>query len=411
MNYEFFIAKRIIGAKEYKSSISAPIIKIAIAAIALGLIMMMVAIATGVGLQKKIQEKVSAFNGHILVSTFDNNNSNVSLNPVSTQQSFYPEFTDVEGISHVQAIANKGGIIRTETTFEGIILKGVGPDFDWHFFKEYLIEGELPKVSDKLNREVIMSQYMANRLQFSVGDTFRAFFFKDDPEKLPNERTFELVGIYNSGFQEFDETYVIGDIRHVQRMNKWKDNEVGSFEVFIDDFSALKEKGVEVYESIPSTLDTQTIGDKYYYIFEWLSLFDFNIAVIIAVMIIVGGINMITALLVLILERTQMIGILKSMGSNNRSIRKVFLYNAGYLIVIGLFWGNLIGIGLLLLQKKFGFITLDPATYYVTQAPVYINVGHIILLNIGTLLLCLLMLIVPSYIISRISPVKAIKFD
>jgi len=234
---------------------------------------------------------------------------------------------------------------------------------------------------------------------------------KEETNHLPNLRRFKIVGIYNSGFQEFDATYIIGDIRHIQRINKWKEDQIGSFEVFLDDFDKIEEKGLAVYQETSSTLDSQTIVEKYSYIFEWLHLFDFNIIVILIIMIIVSTINMVVALLVLILERTQMIGILKSLGSNNWSIRKIFLYNAFYLIVRGLFWGNLIGIGMLLLQQQFGIIKLNPESYYVNEAPVYINIGYILALNIGTIIVCLLVLLIPSYMITKISPSKSIRFD
>lgn len=411
MNLEYFIAKRLIRGREHKSSISAPIIKIAIAAIAIGLVMMMIAVATGIGLQRKIREKVSAFNGHIQIFNYDNNNSDVSVNPVSLDQEFYPEFKSVDGISHIQAVATKGGIIRTAETFEGIIAKGVGTDYNWEPFKEYLVAGRLPDYSGARNQEALISRYLADRLQFKVGDEFWAFFLKNETSDIPNQIKFKVVGIYDSGYQEFDSNYMFADLRHIQRMNRWEDDEVGAFEVFIDDFDELDEKGRAVYGSTVSTLDSQTISRKYYAIFEWLSLFDFNIAIIIGIMIIVGGINMITALLVLILERTPMIGILKAQGCTNWSIRKIFLYNAAYLIGVGLFWGNLIGLGILLAQKYFGIIPLDPETYYVSTAPVYVNVWHILILNAGTLLLCLLMLLIPSYIITRISPARSIRFE
>ncbi|MBC9796646.1 ABC transporter permease [Sinomicrobium weinanense] len=411
MNLEFFIAKRIIKSKDYKSSVSAPIIKIAIMAIAIGLVVMLVAIATGVGLKHKIREKIAAFNGHIQIYNYDNNESEVSVLPVSINQEFYPEFKNIEGISHIQAVAAKAGIIRMEDTFEGIITKGVGKDYDWKYFKEYLREGRLPDYSGKLNNEVLMSRYLADRLQLKVGDTFNAFFLKDEGSTIPNQRVFEITGIYDSGFQEFDAKYIFTDIRHIQRMNRWAKDEVGSFEVFVNDFDDIEEKGNEVYGKTLSTLDSETILDKYPSIFEWLGMFDFNIAVIIGILIIVGGFNMITALLVLILERTQMIGILKALGSDDWTVRKIFLYNAAYLIAVGIFWGNVIGIGLLLLQKYFGFVSLDPETYYVTEAPVYISPVYIVLLNIGTLLLCLVMLLVPSYIITKIVPAKAMRFD
>ncbi|WP_335964647.1 FtsX-like permease family protein [Galbibacter sp. PAP.153] len=411
MNLEYFIAKRLIKGKEHKSSISAPIIKIAITAIALGVIMMLIAIATGVGLQRKIREKIAAFNGHIQIYNYDNNTSDVSINPISIHQDFYPEFKTIDGISHVQAVATKGGIIRTENTFEGIIAKGVGADYNWKPFEDFLVEGRLPDFSGKRNEEVLISQYLANRLKFKVGTEFWAFFLKDDVSDIPSQIKLKVVGIYNSGFNDFDANYIFIDLRHIQRMNRWKEDQVGTFEVFIDDFHKIQQKGREIYGVTLSTLDSQTIADKYYTIFEWLSLFDFNIAIIIVIMIIVGGINMITALLVLILERTQMIGLLKGLGSNNWSIRKIFLYNAAYLIAIGLFWGNVIGLGLLFLQQKYGFISLDAQTYYVSQAPVYIHPLDVIILNIGVLVLCMLMLLVPSYIITKISPARSIKFE
>ena len=412
MNLEYFIAKRLIRGKEHKISISAPIIKIAIAAIAISVFMMLIAIATGVGLKHKIREKVVAFNGHIQIYNYDNNTSDVSLVPVSIEQDFYPEFTSVDGISHVQAVATKGGIIRTENTFEGFIAKGVGRDYNWEVFKEYLVKGELPDYSGDLNTEVLLSQLMANRLQLKIGDSFSAFFPKEEDPLKPNQRNFELVGIYDSGFEEIDGMYVFIDIRHIQRMNKWEDTQVGNFEVFLNSFDDIDQKSREIYGKTLSTLDTQTVISKYYKIFEWIGLFDFNIALIIGIMIIVGGINMITALLVLILERTQMIGILKALGSANWSIRKVFLYNATYLIAVGLFWGNLLGLGFIWIQQKYRLLKFpNPKEYYIEYIPVHIDFSTVILLNLGVLILCLLMLLVPSYIITKINPVKAIRFE
>ena len=411
MNLEYFIAKRLITARDHKSSISAPIIKIAIAAIAIGMIMMIISVATGIGLQQKIRQKVAAFNGHIIITNYDENQSQLSLTPISTHQDFYPKFKNVEGINHVQAVATKSGIIRTETAFEGIIFKGVGKEYRWDNLKEYLVSGKLPNLNNQLNDEVLISEFLANRLNLKVGDKFNTFFMKEDSNQKPNLRVFKITGIFNSGFQEFDSTYIIGDIRHIQRINKWESDQIGAFEVFVDDFNAIQEKGQEVYEKTGSTLDTQTIVEKYYYIFEWLKLFDFNIIVILVIMIAVATINMVVALLVLILERTQMIGILKSMGANNWTVRKIFLYNAFYLISKGLFWGNLIGVGMLLIQQNFGVIKLNPENYYVNEAPVFIDFGTIFLLNIGTVLICLLILLIPSYIITKISPIKAIRFD
>ncbi|MFD2824137.1 ABC transporter permease [Lacinutrix iliipiscaria] len=411
MNFEFFIAKRIIDSKAYKSSVSAPIIKIGIAAIAIGIIVMMITIATGIGLQQKIRDKVSAFNGHIIISNFESNNSQESGKPISTQQDFYPNFKSVDGIKNVQAVASKFGIIRTETDFEAIIVKGVGGDYDWNYFKEFLVEGRLPDFSKDRNQDVLISQELANKMQFKLGDKFTTFFRKDDPNKPPTPRRFTIVGIYNSGLKEFDETYVIGDIKHIQHLNKWDANQVGHFEVLLDDYNQLDAKFKAVFQNTPSLLQTVTVEQKHSSIFEWISIFDKNIYGLISIMILVAGINMITALLVLILERTKMIGIFKALGSNNWSIRKVFLYNASYIILIGLFWGNLIGFLLLLTQKYFKLFPLDPSVYHVSEVPIDINLGYILALNIGTFILCLLMLLIPSYIITKISPVKAIRFE
>ncbi len=410
MNLEYFIAKRLIATKSYKSSISSPIIKIAITAIAIGIIMMIISVATGIGLQNKIREKVATFNGHVIISNYDDNQSEVSKEPISIHQDFYPKFKNVSGVSHIQATASKAGIIHTEKSFEGILFKGVGKDYNFNNLKEYLVEGKVPDLKRSLNEEVLISQYIANRLNLKLGDKFKTYFLKESGSRY-NLRNFKIVGIYNSGFQEFDATYIIGDIRHIQKINKWEEDQVGAFEVYLDDFSQIKEKGEEIYKEIPPTYNSITIEEKYYSIFEWLKLFDFNIIIILVVMIIVATINMIVALLVLILERTQMIGILKSLGANNWNIRKIFLYNASYLVIRGLLIGNLIAIGLLLAQKYFGFIKLNPENYYVSVAPVDINPLHIIVLNLGTILICFIVLLIPSYIITKISPVKAIRFD
>lgn len=411
MNYELFIARRIIASKEHKNSVSSPIIKISILAIAIGIVVMLFSVATGVGLQKKIKEKISGFNGDIQISNYDANNSKITVVPVNINQDFYPDFNEVPNIKKVQVFATKAGIIRTPDEFEGIILKGVDQNYDWSFFNEYLVSGKRPRIADKVTDEVLISAKTAGRLRLKTGDTFHMFFVKDDPNMAPNSRKFKVSGIFDSGFEEFDEAFIIGDIRHIQRINKWDENQVGGFELFLYDFDALKETGFEVYNQIDPSLNAFTTAEKFPAIFEWLGLFDTNIVVIIAIMILIAGINMITALLVLILERTQMIGILKALGNNNWSIRKIFLYNASFLIGKGMIWGNAIGLGLLLAQKYFGLITLNPETYYVNQAPVHISITALVWINAGTLVLCLLMLIVPSYIVSKISPVKAIKFD
>jgi len=411
MNYELFIAKRLITSKKYKSSVSAPIMKIGMIAIALGIIVMLISIATGVGLQHKIREKISGFNGHIQIAFNDFNYSLVSEKPISIQQDFYPDFKTVKGVKNIQVYAQKAGIIKTETDFEGIILKGVGADYDWSFFKDYLVQGEVPIYGDKRSDEILISQIIADRLRLKVNDSVGVWFIRKELNKLPQVRKLNIKGIYDSSFPDFDKSFLIGDIKHIQRLNKWQPDEVGGFEILLDDFDEIKAKTFEINTKIPPVLKATSIESKFSLIFDWIALFDSNIIVIILIMVLVAGFNMITALLVLILERTQMIGILKALGDTNWHIRKIFLYQATYLLVKGLFWGNLIGIGLLLIQKYFGVITLKPETYFVSKAPVYIDISYILLLNVGVIVLSYAMLLIPSYFVTKISPVKAIRFE
>lgn len=410
MNYELFIAKRIVAGKAYKNSISSPIIKIAITAIALGIIIMLIAVATSAGLQYKIRDKMSGFKGHIQITNYDNNNSDVSLVPINKNQDFYPTFSNVEGVKKVQVFANKTGLIRTPTDFEGVVFKGVSKEYDWSFFNEYLIDGRLPNFNQSRNREIIISKFIADRLHLKVGDTIQMLFSAENTRAKYKMRKPIVVGLYNTGFQQFDKNMIVGDIREVQKLNNWNDNQVGGFEIIVDDFDNLPNKTKEIYNKIPSTLYSQSIVNTYPTTFEWINLFDNNVNFIVGIMILIAGINMITALLVLILERVQMVGILKALGSSNWSVRKIFLYNATYLILKGLFWGNLIGFAILFIQKWFGIITLNPETYYVSKVPIHINLWSVLLLNVGSLLLCFLMLIIPSYIITKIHPSESIKF-
>jgi lipoprotein-releasing system permease protein len=410
LNLEYFIAKRLIVSKSYKSSVSSPIIKIAILAIALSILMMVMSVATGVGLQQKIREKISAFNGHVIVSNFDDNQSQVTAEPIDSRLLPISQLKKNSFITHVQPVITKGALIRTETDVEGIIFKGVDASYRWNNLKEFLVDGKIPTYKEGDINEVLISQFLAHRLKLKVGNSFNTFFMKTQG-KLPSVRKFKIAGIYNSGFQEFDSSYIIGNIEHLQRINKWQPNQIGAYEIFIDDFSKLDERAEEIYKTIPPTFNSASISEKYFSVFEWLKLFDFNILVILIIMIGVATINMVVALLVLILERTQLIGMLKALGANNWSVRKIFLYNAAHLISRGLLWGNGIAILLLVIQKKFEIIKLNPESYYVSSAPVDINLLHILLLNVGTILICVLVLLIPSYLITKISPIKALKFD
>ncbi len=413
MNVSLFIAQRLVGKSADKSQLSTPIVKIAIAAIAIGLVMMLISVATGLGLNYKIREKVAAFNGHIQIFSYETNASNISGSPIDKQQDFYPEFKVVSGVSHVQAVIQTPAIIRTTETFEGIVVKGVGVDYNWEVFSSYLTKGRLPNYLNDLNDEVLISEYLAQALALEVGDNFRTFFIKnEDRSSIPSQRNFEIVGVYNSGFESFDNTYIFADIRHLQRISGWNALQVGSFEVFLEDFDSIDQKTEDIYAATQSDLDVRSIKERYFNIFEWISLFDFNMILIIGIMILVGGINMITALLVLILERTPMIGLLKALGAQNWAVRKIFLYQAAYLIGLGLLIGNGIGLGLLYLQHHYKWVRFpNPKEYYITEVPVYIDLPIVLGLNGLILLLSMLMLILPSYIVTKVSVVKALKFE
>lgn len=411
LNFEYFISKRLIATKGYKSKVSSPIIKIAVLAISIGIIMMILSFGTGFGLQNKIRDKITAFNGHITIRSFTTNQSNQNLQPIDGRQEFYPDFESVPEVEHIQKTASKYGVIRTENDFEGIVVKGVSEDHDWSYFDEFIVQGRKLQLNDKISKEVMISEYLAERLGFNLGDKIIIYFMNDSNSSKPRPLGLDIVGIYNSGFREFDKQFLIVDMKQIQRINSWEEYQIGQFELIVSDFDNIQNTGRKVYENIGSFLTASTIVNQYPTIFEWIALFDVNIALIVIIMVIIAGINMITALLVLILEQTQLVGILKSLGAQNTSIRKIFLYNATYLIIKGLAWGNLIGIGLLLIQKYAKVISLNPDTYYVTHAPVYIHWSYLLGINLGTILVCIVMLILPSYIITKISPVKAIKFD
>ena len=411
MKIDFFIAKKLINNDKSKDRISSPIIKIAIISISIGVVIMLISMATGFGLQHKIREKISAFSGHIIISNYDNNQSGITLNPISIKQDFYPNFDKVSGIKNVQAFATIGGILKTDKDFEGIIYKGVDSLYDWSLFKPFLIKGKIPDFSkQKMNDSILISKVIADRLQLKLYDKVPAYFIREGSDK-PQLRIFKIAGIYDTGFEDFDKSYILGQLQMVQKLYKWPDTLTGGFEVILNDFNQLDLKTQQIYNETPSTLNTQSIKDKYPLIFNWLQMFDFNILLIISIIIFIAGLNMITTILVLILEKRNFIAIMKVLGSRNKRLQRIFLIQAAYIIGIGLFIGNIIGLGLIFLQKYYGFIHLNPETYYVRTAPVYLNFKDILLLNAGIALIILLMLSIPVLIIGKISPTKVLKYD
>ncbi|MBE7441182.1 MAG: ABC transporter permease [Flavobacteriales bacterium] len=386
-----------------------PIIKISIAAIALGLIVMIVAVSIVSGFQREIRNKVIGFGGHIQITKYDSQNT-YEATPIDKNQPFYPSLDTVKGIKHIQIYATKPGIIKTNQDIYGVIVKGIGSDFDWTFFNDKLKEGNPLKIDDKNpTNDIIISQTIANKMSIKLGDKMFLYFIQSDGQLRPKD--FIVKGIYQSGLEQFDNLFVIADITHIQKRNNWSENLVGGFEVIIDNYNDLNKLDQFIYDNIGYDLHSTTIIDRNPDIFNWLELQDINVIIIILLMVLVAVINIISALLILILERTTMIGILKALGLPNWNVRKIFLYNAIHLIIKGLIIGNIIGIGLCLLQLKFGFIKLPEESYYVSEVPIELNWMSILMLNIGTLLVCFMMLILPSYVITKISPVKAIRFD
>jgi lipoprotein-releasing system permease protein len=414
MNLPYFIAQRLIKGRREGTSFSRPINVIAIVGIAVGLAVMILAVSILTGFKKQIREKVVGFGSHIQIMNFDSNIS-FETTPISDAQEFIPRLKQIPGIKHLQVFATKAGIIKTDEATQGVVLKGVGSDFDWSYFSSNIVDGMVFTVTDTVRtNKVIISKKISDMLRLKTGDSF-AMYFVQEP---PRSRKFVISGIYETSLEEFDKMYVFCDIGHIKRLNGWDDDQISGFEIFIDDFDNLDNMtfavndaiGYRVAEDEPR-FRVSNIRIRYPQIFDWLNFQDLNVIIIILLMLVVAGFNMISGLLILILEKTNMIGILKALGSEDVTIRRMFLYQAAYLIGKGLFWGNLIGIGLALLQLKTGLVSLDPTSYYIKTVPINLELLHILLLNAGTMAAIILMLLVPSQLISRITPVKAIRYD
>jgi lipoprotein-releasing system permease protein len=453
LNTEFFIAKRITFDKGDRLSISRPIIKICIFGISLGLAVMIVAVAVSVGFKLEIRKKIIGFGSHIMIVNQDLNTS-FETSPISQNQSFYPSLDTIPGIKHIQVFATKPGIIKTGEDIQGAIVKGVGSDFDWSFFNENMVEGKRFTVTDTAKtNEVIISKYLSSLLKLKVGDRFIMYFI----DKRPRPRSFTVSGIYETGLEEFDSQFILADIGHIKKLNNWDDDQISGFEVLIDynykkrdkeyiiyrlrmiiykmreilRTITFRERGIRVYamdylefntervkavadfrfDEEGSILQVISIKQKYPQIFDWLNLVNKNVWIVLGLMLIVAVFNMISGLLILILDRTNMIGILKALGTENRSIKSIFLYQSAFLMVKALFWGNAIGLGICLLQHYFRVLKLEQSSYFIDYVPVDFNLLHIVILNVGTMTVIMLVLLLPSIVISKINPVKTIRFN
>ncbi|MBU1010908.1 MAG: ABC transporter permease [Bacteroidetes bacterium] len=408
MRIEAFIARRFFSYS--KSSISGIVIRIAVLSVAIGVAVMIAAVSIVIGFKTQIRDKVIGFASHIQIEALDNNAS-YEVTPVQLDQKLFDLLYGTKGIVHVQGVANKAGIIKTDEQIQGIVLKGVGPDYDWKYMSAKLISGSAINLNDTARSdEVIVSKILADKLMLKTGDDLRVWFVSNDQHQ-PRGRRFTISGIYETGLTEFDELHIFGDIRQVQRLNQWDSDMVGTVELKLDNLENLVAFGEMIDYQIPADLVAYTARQTYPHIFDWLDLQDMNVVVIIVLMVLVAGITMISTLLIIILERTSMIGVLKAMGAANAMIRRIFLVHSLDILVRGLLIGNAIGIGFCLLQYYGGFLKLPSESYYLSAVPIDLSAINVLLINLGTIFIWFVMLLIPTVVISRIVPSKAIRFN
>lgn len=405
MNFEYFIAGRI--ALKSERTFSKLIVRIAIAGVMLSLAVMILSIAIIKGFKTEIQDKVRGFLGDIQITRYDLNSS-FENSPFVLDEATRKQLQNNPNTQYFYPYATKPAIISANDEIEGINFKGVDKTYNWDYIKQHIISGTIIDFADSAAamQELLVSNYTASRLKLKTGDDFIMYFVQSQLRP----RKFKIVGIYDIGVEDIDKGFVLGNLNIVKRLNNWKQEEVGGVEIRIKDFNKLKPVSEGIFEELPQNLRSYSIKENFPNIFTWLGLLDVNTNVLLILMLIVGVINMITALLIMILERTNMIGMLKSFGAGNWSIMKIFLYNAAYLIGIGLLLGNILGVGLALIQQSTHIFKLDQSSYFLAYAPIEIHFFDVLALNVVTIVVCLTVLIVPSLLISKVSPLKAIRF-
>ena len=415
MNLPLFIARRIHFSRENnKKKVSKPAVRIALGGIALGLAVMILSLAIVVGFKNEVGRKVMGFGSHIQITSLTNNRT-YDLPPISFSDTLISAIKAVPNVSYTQITATKPAIIKTKTDFQGIVLKGVDAHYNWDFFKEYLKEGELPVYNDSTaSNEVLISKKQADALKLSVGDKFICYFIQDQVRL----RQFTISGIYSTGLADFDKLFIVSDIQHIRMLNNWDENTATSIEVFVNDLDHLSDISYNIYLATARNFTgnynpyyTRSIYELQPQIFGWLSLLDLNMVIILILMFSVASFTMISGLLIIILEKTTLIGTLKVLGANNWTIRKIFLYQASFLIGKAMLWGNVIGLGMYFIQKYLKVVKLDPEVYFVDYAPVELIPWQAVALNIGVGIAILCILVIPSYLIAKISPAKSIKFE
>lgn len=415
MNLPLFLARRIYGEQGDKRRISRPAIRIATIGVAIGLAVMMVSVSVVMGFKNSVRDKVVGFGSHIQVGDFMTLQGGEQY-PIQMGDSMMRVLRATKGVKHVERFAFTQGILKTDSDFLGVMLKGVGPEYDSTFIHQNMVAGSIPGFSDtKSQGKLLISKTMADKLRLSVGDRVFAYFINDDGVRV---RRFSIVGIYQTNLSAYDNVTCFTDLYTVRKLNGWEDDQASGAEVTVNDFNKLQETEDILIEKVNRTVDkygetysTRTIQEVNPSIFHWLGLLDLNVWIILALMIVVAGVTMVSGLLIIILERTTMIGVLKALGARNRLIRHMFLWFATFIIGKGLIIGDVVALGLILLQKYTHLVKLDAATYYVSTVPVEINLPVFLLLNAATLLVCVFVLIAPSYLVSRIHPAKSMRYE
>ncbi|MBP5258889.1 MAG: ABC transporter permease [Prevotella sp.] len=413
-NISYFIARRIHGSGD-KKRVSQPAVLIATLGVAVGLAVMIVSVCVILGFKHTVRDKIVGFGSHIIVTNYLNANDYDDF-PIVMGDSMITKLKAIDGVRHVQRYAFKQGILKTDKDFLGVVFKGVGPEYDTTFIASNVVSGQLPHFSDTIStNRIAISQYMADKLRLKCGDRILAYFIKNDDVRM---RKLTVAAVYQTYFSRYDEAVVFTDLYTVRRLNGWEEDQASGAELTINDFDDLGNMRYTVAAIVNQSQDrngdpyiSHTVKERNQQTFSWLDLLDLNVWIILALMICVSGFTMISGLLIIILERTQMIGILKALGARNNMIRRTFIWLATFILVRGLLIGNILGIGLVVLQHYTGLVKLDAETYYVSVVPVELNIPVIVLLNVATMIVSILVLIGPSYLISHIHPVKAIRFE
>lgn len=415
MNFPLFIARRIYNDKGDKRMVSRPAIRIATIGVAIGLAVMIVTVCVVLGFKHTIRDKVMGFGGHIQVHNVMLFND-ADPYTICVNDSMMNVISNIQGVKHTERYSMTQGLLKTDDDFLGVAFKGVGPEFNSSFLQEHLLEGEIPQFSDTASHyQLLLSKMIADKLQLKTNDKVFAYFIGNDDVKT---RKYTVCGIYQTNMTRFDENLCFTDIYAVNRLNGWSKEDCTGISVMVEDLEKMKLTEDAFINDINRTCDpngdmmtTQTIYETYPQVFMWLELLDINVWIILALMVCVAGFTMISGLLIIILERTQMIGILKALGARNKTVRHTFLWFSVFIIGQGMLWGNIIGLGIVLIQKYTGIISLDPQTYYVSEAPMELNIPLILLLDAVTLLICIFVLIAPSFLISHIHPAKSMRYE